>query len=625
MDARQQGNDPAIRAYGAGPGGSEGGSGGPSSPRGMIFGLGALVAVVAVVLVVVLGADSEDADGAATTSTSTTTSSADPTVAPVDDGPLVMTRTPWWIAAWYAPGLDPGQPITMPGWEHVDTMPIAAHLPTAAAWTGREIFVWVSTPLAELFGQMPMARGLLYDPVEGSWQPTSMSMHLPSCLPTNPWLYVVGGDVVVFQDTAAPGCSLAMTYHPETNTWSELPDAFMESDLMSSRSLVSTGDLLVSTWGGRAIEWETGQVIDIPPVSDLGRPIRGLPVWDGERVIVLGQSDVFTWRPGDDAWEIIEGPGALEGNAGAMATSDGLLVADRAEGAVFLSDGAWNPAPGLFWNEWCVVEFEATSVPLARVCSGLFAWDGVSGQWVPVPPPAFAYQDEGVVVDAGGEVYAIGIHIRRLALDRAQDGSISAPSTIAVGLGALLDLPDGFEFAEALGPSPRPAISPPEGAASPGPIGIALTRDGVTCDIREYPEARTGSRVWLNFPDRTTVTITRPGLRDLTALLATNPDGVAFAALPNGFVPRSAAGGALPVVIGCESNDAEASRSVAVDLIHSLWHPSRRPSTGPQATRASAEPTSHGRPPTGPTCTSGSSTSPASVGRHPLRLTFSSA
>lgn len=524
----------------------------------------------------VLGAEPEEEASAVTTSSSsTTTTSPAPTTVPLAEGAqLVMTETPWWLPAWYAEDMVPGPPIMTPGWAWVDAVPVEADRPVAAVWTGREIFVWVSNPLGWMTFERSTLRGLLYDPAEGSWRGIA-PMSNPDCMPAHPVLLTVGGDVILYTHGGpAFGCSSAIGYDPDEDAWSGLPVGFSLAG--APFSLVSTGDMLVSTTGGQAIVWETGDIIETPALDTTQhRLLTQRPVWDGEQVVVLGEQALYTWRPGDDTWETVEEFGSLLGTAGMAATGAGVLVLDRHEGGAFLSDGEWHLAPDLYWTNQCTVTVEPTSVPLVRFCSGLSTWDEQAERWVPIPVPGLAHG--GLIVDAGGEIYAIDRYLRRLTV-RSPDGSITVPGSIPFATGAYLDVPDGFEYLGALGPSVRPPVFE-AGVDTTAPLGIGVAQGDVSCTIVELSGVTTGSQAWLDYPDRTEVTVSRPGLRAVDALTATSPDGAAYAALPNGFVTRGdgfgggAGHGGSMVVVRCESDNLDASRIAATDLLAGLWHP----------------------------------------------------
>lgn len=230
-----------------------------------------------------------------------------------------------------------------------------------AVWTGSKMIVWGGS----VKGSPDVTdTGGVYDPVAGTWTPTSMvgapgPRHSHEAVWTGSKMIVWGG--YGLSDYEITGG----VYDPVSDTWTPMSTAAAPPGRTEASSIWTGAEFVV--WGGSTGSTVFGGGGRFDPASDAWTPINNAAapsprfdhsaVWTGDRMIVWGGNDIFDWHddgalydPSTDTWtgatSATDVPQVREGHS-ALWTGTSMLIWGGWDGGPFLnSGGALDPAMG---------------------------------------------------------------------------------------------------------------------------------------------------------------------------------------------------------------------------------------------------------------------------------------
>jgi N-acetylneuraminic acid mutarotase len=172
------------------------------------------------------------------------------------------------FTAAYADGarLDPSSNL----WRRLPPAPVPARGMATAVWSGHEVLLWGGDTAAG----SEVGKGAAYDPRTNTWRALPLSPLRAKTLPSGAWtgrfFLVIGGSANGSLPAPGPG---AAAYDPTTNSWTALPSA---------------------------PRYPTGQNA---PTSAADQRERGVAVWTGKAVVLVGGLDYRQQAPRSDGVE----------------------------------------------------------------------------------------------------------------------------------------------------------------------------------------------------------------------------------------------------------------------------------------------------------------------------------
>lgn len=268
-------------------------------------------------------------------------------------------------------------------WRSLPPAPIGEGMAQTAAWTGREMLVWVK-------GSNGQVLGAAYDPVADSWRairshPYGAAYAYPTVWTGREMIIAVGVD---YTGEKAPR---GVTYDPSFDAWRVLPPSPIAPPDWSNAVWAGT-EMVV--WGGTGAcegcpPWSGGFALD--PGSGRWRELPDAPIgqranfqaaWAGRELIVWGgqagpgtEADGAAFTTSTDRWRRL-GPSPLDGRywASAAWTGRAMVVwggydAYAGEGQGVFGDGAAYDPRADAWDE-------VSGAPLSPRCNHSAVWTG---------------------------------------------------------------------------------------------------------------------------------------------------------------------------------------------------------------------------------------------------------